>query len=316
MDEVFTAIAADGGYITRSDVLSMGQDDRFIRRQLHAGTWHRVRPGAYSLTATWTGLDAAERHRVLTRATMRSLGDGYVLSHQTGLLFHPGCDVWGVDLDRVHVTRRGGGSGGIEAGVVQHTGVCRDNDVVEVDGLLVMDPARCVVETSMLSRVEAGLVSADSAVHHKVVSKQGIDEALARAPRWKGRRKADLVARLTDGRSESVGETRARYLCWTQGLPAPELQYPVHDPFSGRVLGVCDFCWPQHRLLGEFDGRPKYGRLLKPGDDAAEVVFREKEREDALRMATGFAMWRVTWSGLYAPQLSARRARLLMSAAA
>ena len=316
MDEVFTAVADRHGFITRSDVFSIGLDDRYIRRQLRSRAWHRVRNGAYSPTPFWAGLDPAGRHRVLTRATLRSLGDGYALSHQTGLLFHPGCEVWGVDLSRVHLTRRSTGTGGIEAGVVQHTGVCHDSDLVEVDGLPVMNAARCVVETSLHCPVEAGVVCADSALRHKAACMPELDEARGPVTRWKGGRRADLVLRLADGRAESVGESRARYLCWSQGLPMPELQFLVRDPFSHQVLGICDFCWPERRLLGEFDGRKKYGRLLTPDDDPEEVVFREKQREDALRMATGFAMWRLTWSGLYEPQLSARRARMLMSAAA
>ena len=43
-----------------------------------------------------------------------------------------------------------------------------------------------------------------------------------------------------------------------------------------------DFCWKEQRTIGEFDGKIKYGRLLKPGQSLEEVIF-EKVREDALR---------------------------------
>jgi len=66
------------------------------------------------------------------------------------------------------------------------------------------------------------------------------------------------------------------------GLPPPVLQWPVrrHD---GTLIGEVHFGWPQLRTVGEFDGRVKYGKLLRPGEDPADVVFREKLREDALR---------------------------------
>lgn len=35
--------------------------------------------------------------------------------------------------------------------------------------------------------------------------------------------------------------------------------------------------------MGEFDGKVKYGRLLKPGQSAGDAVFDEKRREDAMR---------------------------------
>jgi len=44
-----------------------------------------------------------------------------------------------------------------------------------------------------------------------------------------------------------------------------------------------DFGWPELRTVGEFDGLVKYGRLLKPGQDPADVVVAEKLREDEIR---------------------------------
>jgi hypothetical protein len=71
-----------------------------------------------------------------------------------------------------------------------------------------------------------------------------------------------------------------------------------------------------HRLLGEFDGKVKYGRLLKPGEHASDVVFREKQREDALRRVTGFSMIRITWADLYRGAATAAEIRRLMRQAA
>ena len=56
-------------------------------------------------------------------------------------------------------------------------------------------------------------------------------------------------------------------------------------------------------MIGEFDGRVKYGRLLKPGQDPGDVVFAEKRREDRLREATGCAIIRLVWSDYEQPAL-------------
>jgi len=60
-------------------------------------------------------------------------------------------------------------------------------------------------------------------------------------------------------------------------------------PHRLRVAGTA------HR--GEFDGRIKYGRLLRPGQDAGDAVFAEKVREDAIR-DTGLRVVRWVWHEL------------------
>jgi hypothetical protein len=90
------------------------------------------------------------------------------------------------------------------------------------------------------------------------------------------------VVAFADGRSESAGESHSRVVLHRIGLPPSTLQLEVLDP-SGRLVGRCDFGWEEQRTLGEFDGLVKYGRLLKPGQTVADVVYAEKLREDALR---------------------------------
>jgi hypothetical protein len=120
MDQVLLSIESRRGFIARADVLSLGLDDRYIRRQLASRNWTRVRNGAYCSTSLWQALDDVERHRRLARAVLHAHGDAVALSKVSGLLMRPGCEVWGVDLRRVHVTRRDGRSGSVERDVVHH----------------------------------------------------------------------------------------------------------------------------------------------------------------------------------------------------
>jgi len=103
--------------------------------------------------------------------------------------------------------------------------------------------------------------------------------------------------RQTDPASESVGETRARYLVWSQGLPAPEVNYPICDEY-GREVARVDLAWPAYGVFLEFDGKVKYERLLRPGESAADVVFREKQREDMICRLTGWRCIRLIWAEL------------------
>ncbi len=78
------------------------------------------------------------------------------------------------------------------------------------------------------------------------------------------------------------------------GIPKPELQYPVHD-VRGELIGVSDFYWEESRHLGEFDGKVKYLKYLRPNETPSDCVYREKRREDAMR-ADLRGMTRFVWS--------------------
>ena len=124
---------------------------------------------------------------------MRAHGDGVVLSKVSALSMRPDIDVWGVDLTRVHVTRRDGRSGSVERDVVHHEGPISDDDVEEIDGLLVMREDRAVVETVAAVGVEPGLVIADSALHQGRVTPEALAQLREQNKRWRGSRTADLV---------------------------------------------------------------------------------------------------------------------------
>lgn len=312
MHDYFHELALRQGFIARSDVLSVGEDDRFIRRMMQGRVWTRIRNGSYSPISIWEPLDELARHDRRARAVLHAHGDAVALSHVSALVVRGSCDIWGIDLSRVHVTRRDGRSGSLERDVVHHQGVLCDDDIDVVDGLFVVEENRCFAETIASTGVEQGLVALDSGLRSGRASEPPLHELRAAMRRHTGSRALDLALRLADRRAESVGESRSRYLFWRQGLPKPEVQYPVLD-HDGVLVGTADLALPEHRLLFEFDGRVKYGRLLAPGQEPGDAVFAEKLREDALRRACGFAVERATWADLAQPRATARRIRLRMS---
>jgi hypothetical protein len=120
-----------------------------------------------------------------------------------------------------------------------------------------------------------------------------------------GVRRATRVLAFADGLSESVGESRSRVVLHRLGLPAPDLQ-PRILRTDGTVIGRCDFGWERFRTVGEFDGHIKYGRLLRPGQEAGDVVFAEKRREDEIRdHEWEVARW--TWADLDRPAVIGER---------
>ena len=303
-------IARQHGVFLRSEAREDGYDDRAVARALRYQQWVRVRHGAYTFSDTWDSADDLERHRIRARAVVRSLGDSVILSHTSAAIEH-GLRVWGADLSRVHVTRLDGGAGRTERDVVHHEGFCLSDDLEERNGLLVAKPARAALETASLASVESGLVVLDSALNLRRCTEDDLAAGHALLQRWPHTRHLNLTLRLADAGAESVGESRARYLCWEQGLPRPQTQFEVRDA-HGRLVGTTDLAWPEHGLLGEFDGRIKYGRLLQDGELPGDAVFREKQREDLLREVLGWAMIRIVWAHLYQPAETAARIRRLL----
>ncbi|MER7438983.1 hypothetical protein ABT341_30265, partial [Pseudonocardia alni] len=89
-----------------------------------------------------------------------------------------------------------------------------------------------------------------------------------------------------DARADGPGESRSRVRMARLHVARPVLQHAVLDE-RGHRIGVVDFWWPDHGVVGEFDGLGKYGRSRRPGESAADAVVREKRREDALRARPG-----------------------------
>lgn len=305
MDLRLLTIERTHGVFLRSELRELGYDDNAVRNALRLRLWRRVRHGAYCFFDTWEKADPVGRHLILARAVMRSMGARVVLSHVSALVAH-GVAVWGADLRQVHVTRIDGGAGRVERDVVHHAGHMHGLEPVTLMGMQVVPADRAAVEAATVLPVEPALVSMDSAVQLKLATPEQLVERYGELEHWPGAQKLQLVMRLTDGRAESPGETRARFLCWSQNLPAPDLQFAVRDQ-GGALVGITDFVWHDHGVLGEFDGRAKYGRLLEPGQEPGDVVFAEKRREDLLRELTGYRMIRLVWADLQRPAATGRR---------
>jgi hypothetical protein len=134
-----------------------------------------------------------------------------------------------------------------------------------------------------------------------------LHQAVLELGRSPGVRQARRAIQLLDGRSESAGESVSRVRIVSDGLPIPELQVEILTP-AGIFVARVDFCWKDQRTVGEFDGKIKYGRLLKPGQRIEDLVSKEKEREDAIR-DLGWKVVRWSWDDLYRPGVLRDRLR-------
>ncbi len=312
MDDPLRAICCELGFFTRAHAREAGYDDRAVTREARARRWYRIRRGYYTFPDIWASSTEEQRHLMRCRAVLDSLADEVALSHVSGHLANRG-DVWGLPLDRVHVTRLDGGAGRIEGDVVHHEGFVADHEVDVVDGMRVLAPARCALEAGSLASPESALVLLNSALHRGSCTLDDVGAQFDLMAHWPRVRHLHIPVRMCTDKAESVGESRGLWLFWIEHLPAPTLQFEVHH--RGQLVGRTDWGWPRLRGLGEFDGKVKYGRLLKPGQDPGEVVFLEKQREDQLREVTGAWMIRLVWADLDESARTAQRLRRLIAAA-
>ena len=335
------------GLIHRNAVLAAGYTDNDLRASLRRREIERVHRGVFVVRAERTRL---ERHRLVALASVRAVrGDGVgagdlgpgesgavesgagkpeveesgaavsgveesgpkaraALSHQSAAAVH-GLEMLSPTLTRVHSTTVSG-AGFRTATHHRHVAALSDDELVEVDGVLITSIERTAVDIACGAQTFAqALAVVDSAL------RLGADRDVMTKMLAGKRRGVGLARRAlhhADGRSENPGESWSRAQMIEAGLPAPRLQHTFRD-VDGEHVARTDFDWGG-RLVGEFDGKVKYAKLLKPGEDATEVVVREKRREDELR-AMGIMVVRWTWDDLRAGRVTALIRRWLVTLA-
>lgn len=264
----------------------------------------RVRRGVYTRSERWDELHEAEQYRLFVVATvagMRAPAPIVCGPAAAALWGLPAIGAWPTTVD-VAVEVDGGGSSGL---VRRH----RLNELPptrEVDGIRVTSPARTVVDLARTCQLVSALAGADAALRANLCTITELDRELAAVPpRARGREGAANVVHLADERSESPGESLSRARMWELGLPQPRLQVPLRD--QDGAFGRADFGW--EGIIGEFDGKTKYGMQGVNDSEVSDVLWREKRREDRIRRQSRVVRW--TWDDALR---SAPMARLLAEA--
>ncbi|WP_344802221.1 type IV toxin-antitoxin system AbiEi family antitoxin domain-containing protein [Microlunatus ginsengisoli] len=283
--------------ISLDTLRARGLDHPEIRRLVRSGELERVRRGVFMRPSSPCTVE--ERHRRLVRATSRFLGEGAVISHFSAATLHR-LPVWPDAIGRVHLTHPRSYGGKRRDSVHVHLGRLPPDDVVRIDGIPVTSLARTVLDLGRSATLAQTVAAGDRALLLGLTGHE-LAEGLSRMERWPGTRQARQAVAMLDPRSESAGESASRVELINQNLPHPELQLEIVDG-RGDFVARSDFGWAEQRTVGEFDGKIKYGRLLRPGETVEDVVWDEKLREDAIRDA-GWQVVRWTWADLRRPEV-------------
>lgn len=290
------------------DLAADGFSSSELARMVRAGELVRVRRGAYATPGDGE-LDSRAAHLRLLHATMPQCDPAAAVSHTSAAVVHD-LPVWNEHLARIHVTRDREGGGRARRLMQVHGAALPDRDVVDLAGLRVTSLARTVVDLGRSLPLVQAVAAGDLALAR--TRRDTIDQVLAQQAGRTGIGRARRAVALLDPRSESAGESYSRVVLHLAGLPPPEPQYEVFGP-DGRLVGRCDFGWPDFGVLGEFDGRSKYGELLRrPGQTAEDVLIDEKRREDRLR-ALDWIVIRWMWQDLHRPDLLVEQLRAALA---
>lgn len=172
-------------------------------------------------------------------------------------------------------TRRKGCDGGVRD--------LKDEDIVEIDGVLLTTPARTAIDLACKDCRRPGgrrkaLATLDAFMRICGVTHEDMQWVLRRFRGRRGVCQARSVVPLADPRAESQGESWPRMEIIDHGLPAPELQHWVL--VDGRPTYRLDMAYPKHRVAVEYDGQEFHEGLDEHGNDRREL---DEERRAWLR---------------------------------
>lgn len=282
------------GIIWRDDALESGISDVQIAKAIRDDRIVVVARGGYVPTFDLPDDPGAAfreqyRRRSLAAAVgLRRAGDEVrAVSHQSAAALL-GLELLMPNRKAVHITTgRNGGGNSFPAREI-HASRLDDDDVVDLGALRVTSLARTAVDVALNETDFARILAVFDSALRMGVAREELERRLSAPRRGVGR--ARHVLGFADGLADNPGESWSRAQMIEAGARIPILQSEYR--IEGGHLAICDYDW-EGRVVGEFDGYGKYLREeLRPGEDVADVVMREKERENQLRdLDLGVVRW-------------------------
>lgn len=279
------------GLFCAADALKADLTRTDIVRALREERWVRVVRGVFMERELWESLD--ERGQLLARGRGRLMvvGDRWALARRTVVEAHqlqrlgkvPEVPQLLGDKDRAKARNRH-----------ERIATLPDEHVIVVDGFRNVTLERTVVDIARQEGFRSAVVIADSALRHGASAEQMT--SIARLCRgWPGGLNTGGVLAFADGRAETALESISRVGFRTCDLPMPEPQVEVY--LGSRLIARLDFFWEAYNLVGECDGRMKYGDTV---ESYTEKLYAEKLREELLE-SLGFEVVRWDWSVAWNP---------------
>ncbi|WP_426978929.1 DUF559 domain-containing protein [Pseudarthrobacter sp. O4] len=166
-------------------------------------------------------------------------------------------------------------------GVVGHTVLAFDDELMVLDGIRISTPARTWLDLARILPLEDLVAAGDQLVRRPRPELEGrmepwatvprLKAMLTRHPKLKGIVKAREATALIRAGADSAPETFLRLALATAGLPEPELQVRVvpGDPYSPAA----DLGYRQQRVAIQYDGGHHLTREQQSRDNRRDESF-------------------------------------------
>jgi very-short-patch-repair endonuclease len=157
-------------------------------------------------------------------------------------------------------------------GVLGYSGVLRNEEVVEIDGVLVTSPLRTTLDLARWLPLIDGVPAVDAMLHHQLITAEALHAGASRLRGYRHKVRLERALDLADGRAESPQESRLRVrLVVYAKLPRPEVQYVV--PVAAGHFRL-DLAYVEVRVAVEYDGEEHHS--------GAADVARDRWRRELL----------------------------------
>lgn len=270
---LFALLRAQNGLVTSRQLAEAGLRAPDVRRLVKAGRLVPVRRSVYADAETWHAADPFVGKPLLRiRAARHTLGAAtYVFSHDSAAI-PLGMGAPSPPDSLIHVSRHKTHGDAVRGGVKHHLAPYLPGDVVHVDGLPLLGPARTALDMVREHGRVAGLAACDAAL--RLGTGRGeLADAFGRMSCWPHSRTIRWCIEMADEGAESYLESQGRDLVLELGIGRPQTQFGLTD--GGRVVW-CDI--RVHRHIFEVDGLLKYDAA--DGAAPREVLREEKRRQD------------------------------------
>lgn len=296
---VRAAMAANGGLLSWAEARDAGLSSSQLRSLIRSGVLVVLRRGLYVDGDLWRSLDPhREQHRLRTRAVLRGLKRGYVVSHDSGAHEHA-MEILVPPEPHTHITRPGSTTAWTRYGVKHHYAAFKDAQVVVVDGLEVLDIARTAVDIAREHGEPYGEIACDAAMRAGV-TRTALQKAFAPMTCWPHIQRTRRAVEFADPGAQTVIETLGRILVEELGIGKIETQFPFRRE-DGRVA------WADMRVgchLFETHGKIKF---LTPEEGgvadrpAGEIAWQLRKR-DHQTFREGLGTSHIYWEDCWPPR--------------
>lgn len=255
---------------------------KYLLYRLSSGCAIRTYSGLYARAEYWNGLTKREQMQHIIRS-LSQMHPCWIFSHTSAAIMQNLEVPWSI-YQPIHYQTTLKSRNSRNKLLVQHR---VDKPVgLKQNGACITSVEQTVIDCAALLSFQQALPIADSALHLGLTSKAYLNSYLEARSNKRGARKAKHVIDFAEHLAENGGESAVRAVMIESGLPLPELQVQIANPFNCGHYYYVDFMFTRSdgvKVAFELDGREKYqSASMLQGRSSIDAMMDERQREAAI----------------------------------